>query len=105
MRKLAIALAVAFAAAFTAFSSTSSEAASRDYICFIQNNGFQQCRYLPARWHIPGVPHVRCLGKKDCPRPSTSFRLTRHNIRCIAAFVNTSGMVPGGNAVIYARWR
>ncbi|MEL6736026.1 MAG: hypothetical protein AAFO98_09115 [Pseudomonadota bacterium] len=107
MRKFFTAFAVAAIATVVAFATgtTTAEAAQRDYICFTQNNGFQQCRYLPRSYHIPGVARVRCLGVKDCPRPSTSVRLTRHVIRCLAAIVNTSGMVPGGNAVIYARWK
>ncbi|MEL6373878.1 MAG: hypothetical protein AAFR04_07905 [Pseudomonadota bacterium] len=96
MRKHLILGAVAAAALLTGLTgalATSKPLSKSHYICFVTASGATDCAKLNHHWHLRGV------AKKF--HKMVSFKLTKHRIRHLKHYCDTTGMLPGGTAMIY----
>ncbi len=103
---------IAFLLSVLAFSATAQASYSRYNICWVTTNGVlglpggtTDCHYLPSTYRISGVSKPYCNRRNLCRKGKVRLRLNRRIIRCLSRYMDTSSMVPGAYAWIYAKAR
>ena len=103
---------VAAALSVLAFSATAQASYSHYNICWVTANGVlglpggtTDCHYLPSNYHISGVRKPYCNRRDRCRYSKVRTRLTRRKIRSLSRYMDTSSMLPGAYAWVYAKAR